>query len=170
MPPFAAALIDFGHLLGALLLAGGLLHLGFVALPAGNQLEQEDRERFASAMRWRGRIAMLVGMALLIGTGLTKWAPGTGVGWIGHGGIRTAFPDYHERIDELIDAGDRIVVRLTITGTHLGPMPGLEPTGRRVEFRDVSVCEVRAGRIVRQAGLTDYLTLYAQLGLVTPPG
>ena len=91
MPPFAAALIDFGHLLGVLLLAGGLLHLGFVALPAGNQLEQDDRERFAAAMRWRGRTAMLVGIALLIGTGLTKWAPGTGVGWIGHGGIRTAF-------------------------------------------------------------------------------
>jgi predicted ester cyclase len=34
--------------------------------------------------------------------------------------IRAAFPDYRERIDELIDAGDRIIVRLTIQGTHQG--------------------------------------------------
>lgn len=85
-------------------------------------------------------------------------------------GIRQAFPDYAETIEELIDAGSRIVVRLRISGTQHGDLPLLPATGRRVEFRDMTVCELHEGRIARQWGLTDYLTLYAQLGLVELPG
>lgn len=85
-------------------------------------------------------------------------------------GIRTGFPDYHERIDELIDAGDKIVVKLTITGTHTGDMPLLAATGRRVEFRDMTVCELAGQKITRQWGLTDYLSLYQQLGVIALPG
>ncbi len=83
--------------------------------------------------------------------------------------IRKGFPDYRERIDELIDAGDLIVVRLTIRGTHLGPMGGFPATGKEVEFTDVSILRVDNGKIVQQRGLTDYLTLYLQLGIVQLP-
>ena len=84
--------------------------------------------------------------------------------------IRSAFPDYHETIEALYDAGECIVVQLKITGTHRGTMGGLEATGRRVEFRDMTVCRVREGKIVEQSGLTDYLTLYRQLGIVELSG
>ena len=84
--------------------------------------------------------------------------------------IRAAFPDYQERIDELIDAGDRIVVRLTIQGTHQGDYGGLPATGKSVEFTDVTICRIENGRIVEQSGLSDLLTLYVQLGLIELPG
>ena len=84
--------------------------------------------------------------------------------------IRAAFPDYRERIDELIDAGDRIVVRLTIQGTHQGDYGGLPATGKSVEFTDVTICRIENGRIVEQSGLSDLLTLYVQLGLIELPG
>lgn len=84
--------------------------------------------------------------------------------------IRQAFPDYRERIDELISAGDRVVVRLTITGTHTGPLPDLPATGRSVEFTDVTICRIKNGKIVEQSGLSDYLTLYLQLGVIKLPG
>ena len=84
--------------------------------------------------------------------------------------IRAGFPDYRERIDELIDAGDRIVVRLTIQGTHLGDYGGLPATGKSVEFTDVTICRIENGRIVEQSGLSDLLTLYVQLGLIELPG
>ncbi len=79
---------------------------------------------------------------------------------------RNAFPDYREHIDELYDAGRDIIVVLTITGTNLGPMEGLEPTGRKIEFRDVTICRVEDGKIVKQSGLSDYFTVYQQLGLI----
>lgn len=84
--------------------------------------------------------------------------------------IRAAFPDYRERIDELIDAGDRIIVRLTIQGTHQGDYGGLPATGKSVEFTDVTICRIENGRIVEQSGLSDLLTLYVQLGLIELPG
>ena len=79
---------------------------------------------------------------------------------------RNAFPDYRERIDELYDAGDDIIVVLTIRGTNTGPMEGLEPTGKPVEFRDVTICRVEDGKIVKQSGLSDYFTVYEQLGII----
>jgi len=79
---------------------------------------------------------------------------------------RNAFPDYREQIDELYDAGEDIIVVLTIRGTNKGPMEGLEPTGREVEFRDVTICKARDGKIVKQSGLSDYFTVYQQLGLL----
>ncbi len=84
--------------------------------------------------------------------------------------IRAAFPDYRERIDELIAAGDRIIVRLTIQGTHQGDYGALPATGKSVEFTDVTICRIENGRIVEQSGLSDLLTLYVQLGLIELPG
>ena len=63
-----------------------------------------------------------------------------------------------------------MTVILTIRGTHTGDRPGLPATGREVEFRDVSLIDVEDGRITRQRGLSDLLTHFVQLGLVTLPG
>ena len=99
----------------------------------------------------------------------TDW--GTGAAGVERlaAGIRQGFPDYREQIDELFVDGDNVIVRLTICGTHLGPMGDLPATGRKVEFRDVSILRVVAGKIVEQRGLTDYLTLYQQLGVIELP-
>ena len=83
---------------------------------------------------------------------------------------RRAFPDYREEIDELIDAGDKIVVVLTIRGTHKGPLRAMAATGKSFEFRDVTICTCENGKIVRQSGLSDYLTAYLQLGIIDLPG
>ena len=100
---------------------------------------------------------------------MTDWGEGLdGIAKLATG-IHSSFPDYREQIDELIDAGDDIIVRLTIRGTHAGDLPGLPATGKPVEFNDVTICRLRDGKIVWQRGLTDYLALYSQLGLVELP-
>jgi predicted ester cyclase len=82
---------------------------------------------------------------------------------------REAFPDYREEIDELIDAGDRIIVVLTIRGTHKGPFGGMAATGKSFEIRDVTICTCRNGKIVGQCGVSDYLAAYLQLGVIDFP-
>ena len=96
----------------------------------------------------------------------TNW--GTGLEGIQHlvEEIRASFPDYREHIDELIDAGENIIVRLTIRGTQRGPMGPLPATDKEVEFTDVTICTVRDGKIVQQRGLSDHFALYQQLGLI----
>lgn len=84
--------------------------------------------------------------------------------------VRKGFPDYREQIDELYRDGNVVIVKLTIRGTHTGPMPNLPPTGKAVEFRDVTICEIENGKIVKQSGLSDYLTMLHQLGAAELPG
>lgn len=77
--------------------------------------------------------------------------------------VRIDLPGYAETIEELIEADDEVVVRLTITGTN-------PKTGEPVSFRDVTMLTVKNGKITRQRGLTDYLSLYMQLGLINLDG
>ena len=84
--------------------------------------------------------------------------------------VRVGLPDYREEIKLLIEGGEYIVVELLIEGTHTGPMNGMEPTGKAVAFRDVTILKLRDGKIVEQRGLSDYLTMFQQLGVIPEIG
>ncbi len=84
--------------------------------------------------------------------------------------IRNAFPDYHEKIEELISSGDRVVARMTNSGTHKGPLPIAPATGKSFEVVDIAICRIEDGKIAEQWGLSDNLSLLLQLGLIQPPG
>ena len=79
-------------------------------------------------------------------------------------------PDYREEIKLLIDGGEYIVVVLLIEGTHTGPMNDMEPTGKAVAFRDVTILKLRDGKVTEQRGLSDYLTMFRQLGVIPELG
>ena len=95
----------------------------------------------------------------------------------GHAAIRgmverawEAFPDYHEELHEVIAEGSLVVARFTISGTQAGRWGVLPPTGKRVEFDEIVILELRGGKVVRQRGLPDNLTALRQLGVLpTPP-
>lgn len=96
----------------------------------------------------------------------TDWGPGIeGVKALAASG-RVGLPDYREEITLLIDGGEYIVAELLIEGTHAGPMNGIEPTGKALAFRDVTILKLRDGKIVEQRGLSDYLTMFQQLGVI----
>jgi predicted ester cyclase len=91
----------------------------------------------------------------------------------GHDGIRgmvecawTAFPDYHEELRELVAEGDRVVARFTISGTQRGQWGPLQPTGKRVEFEEIVILEMRDGKVARQRGIVDNVTALRQLGVL----
>ena len=93
----------------------------------------------------------------------------------GHEGIRgmverawIAFPDFHENLEDMIAEGDKVAVRVTITGTHLGPMGALAPTGRKVSFEEMLIERFVGGRVVWQRGIPDNRTLLTQLGILPP--
>lgn len=83
--------------------------------------------------------------------------------------IRIGIPDYHEEIEDLVASGDTVAVRLRIRGTHTGPIFGIPATGNSLDFRDMTICKVRNGKIVEQSGLSDNLTLFVQLGVLEMP-
>ena len=77
--------------------------------------------------------------------------------------VRRAFPDFHDRIEELIAEGDKVVARLTYAGTHHGELFDIRPTGRRVTYAGVAVFRIEAGRITEGWVLGDVYGLVQQL-------
>jgi predicted ester cyclase len=94
----------------------------------------------------------------------------------GHDGVRTmvqgawtAFPDYHEEVQELIAEGDRVVLHLTISGTQRGQWGPLPATGRHAQFDEIVILQIRDRKVVRQRGIVDNLSALRQLGAVPSP-
>jgi steroid delta-isomerase-like uncharacterized protein len=83
---------------------------------------------------------------------------------------RAAFPDWHNRIDELIAADEKVVARMTWTGTHRGEFFGIPPTGRKVAYVGAAIFEVRHGKIQEGWVVGDTQELWRALGVLALPG
>jgi steroid delta-isomerase-like uncharacterized protein len=79
----------------------------------------------------------------------------------------SAFPDLRFREDDLLADGDRVAVRWTATGTHMGTFLGVPATGRRGTASGSDFFRLIDGRIVESWPCFDYLVLLKQLG--APP-
>lgn len=77
--------------------------------------------------------------------------------------IRAAFPDFHNDLDELIGEGDKVVARLTYSGTHQGELFGFFGTGRKVTYQGIAIFRFREGKIVSGYVLGDTESLKRQL-------
>ncbi len=69
--------------------------------------------------------------------------------------LRTAFPDLHFTIDEVIAEGDIVAGRLTMRGTQQGPLMGMPPTGRTMQQTQMHFVRFRDGKAIEHWGLRD---------------
>ena len=74
-----------------------------------------------------------------------------------------AFPDLHATIEDEIAEGDRVVARITFTGTHQGEFMGKPPTGRQVSYGVIDIFRISHGHVVEHWGIADMLSLMQQL-------
>ena len=77
--------------------------------------------------------------------------------------VRAAFPDFHNKIEELIAEGSKVVARLTYTGTHQGELFGIPATGKRVTYSGVAIFLIADGKIKDGWVLGDTMGLKRQL-------
>ncbi len=87
-------------------------------------------------------------------------------------GAHHTFPDFHITIDELILEGDKLAVRFSWTGTHLGqsqnfPVP---PSGKQLIVTGSHILHLEGGKLIEGWQHADNLGLFQQLGLVPQPG
>jgi steroid delta-isomerase-like uncharacterized protein len=109
--------------------------------------------------------------------GFVNHDPSDGGDYVGQQGakqqiatFRKAFPDLHLTIDEMIEAGDKVVMRWTATGTHRGELMGLAPTGARTTTTGITIDRFEDGKIVESWSNWDTLGLMRQLGAAPEPG
>jgi len=83
--------------------------------------------------------------------------------------LRAAFPDLSYTIEAEMADGDMVAMRITYTGTHKGPIMGIAPTGKQITYGAILMDHVVDGKIVQHNANADLLSVFIQLGIISPP-
>jgi len=85
---------------------------------------------------------------------------------------RSAFPDLHFTLEDVIAEGEQLVARWTMRGTNTGdivtPMH-IPATGKQVTVTGIGIGRTVEGKTVELWNVQDYLGMYQQLGLIPLP-
>ena len=85
------------------------------------------------------------------------------------GRLRTAFPDLTATVEEQVAEGDKVVSRVTMSGTHQGEFMGIPATGKSFTVGGASIWEVRGGQLISEWVSWDSMSMLQQLGVVPAP-
>ena len=61
---------------------------------------------------------------------------------------RTASPDVKATLDDIFAGGDRVALRWSARGTHLGEWLGVPPTGQHFTMSGISIYRIAEGKAV----------------------
>ena len=79
--------------------------------------------------------------------------------------FRTAFPDLHFTMDEVIVEWDTVVVRYTYRGTHQGKFAGAQPSHRPISISGILIAHLTNGKIREAWSAFDSAELMRQISL-----
>jgi predicted ester cyclase len=80
-----------------------------------------------------------------------------------------AFPGAQAEVLDLVEAGDRLAVRLVISGRHEGPFLGVPASRKDMRLAITTILTMRDGKCVERWSTADMLGLVIQVGAVPPP-
>ena len=72
-------------------------------------------------------------------------------------------------VEDVIAEGDRIVVRWTNAGTHVGEFAGIPATGRAFTISGIDIYRVEGDLLAEHWHVIDQLAMLGQLGLLPDP-
>ena len=78
-------------------------------------------------------------------------------------GFGAAIPDLNWEIQEILQDGNRYIVRSIATGTPAKPFLGIEPKGKRFEIMTIDIHTVEDGNIVRSYHVEEWAKAMQQL-------
>ncbi len=103
------------------------------------------------------------GMANLASNARDQGFPGPGAG------LRNAFPDRADTIEDMIAEDDRVGMLFRVQGTHEGNFFGIAPTGRKIDILEIGLFRLAGGKITEGWFMADEMGLLNQLGAKLPP-
>ena len=81
----------------------------------------------------------------------------------------SAFPDLRHMFEDQVAEGDKVVNRITLSGTHQGEFQGIPPTGRSIAIQAIVTDRFVDGKLVECWGNIDSLGMLQQLGVIPTP-
>jgi nogalonic acid methyl ester cyclase/aklanonic acid methyl ester cyclase len=84
--------------------------------------------------------------------------------------LRSAFSDLKFAEQDTVIAGEKVAVRVVMSGCHTGEFIGHAATGRRFAAEQVHLFTLWNGKILSHHAMRDDLSMHRQLGLFGPAG
>lgn len=81
-------------------------------------------------------------------------------------GLTKAFPDLNLTIKEVLQDGNKVIVRAEMAGTQREAFMGFPSKNRRLSIQVVDIHEFKDGKIVRTWHTEDWMTGLRQLGVL----
>jgi steroid delta-isomerase-like uncharacterized protein len=78
--------------------------------------------------------------------------------------LRDAFPDLHITVEDMVAEGDKVAVRMLVTGTHKGGGLGFPATGRKINVTGMTIIQFANGKLVHGWNNWDQMGMMQQLG------
>jgi predicted ester cyclase len=75
----------------------------------------------------------------------------------------------HFTVEDVIEQGDKLVVRWTNSGKHVGDFFGIPPTGKSFSIAGIDIYRLQDGKLAEHWHVVDQLSLLQQLGLIPVP-
>jgi steroid delta-isomerase-like uncharacterized protein len=80
--------------------------------------------------------------------------------------LTTAFPDLAITIEDVLQDGNKVIVRSEIAGTQRNALMGFPAKNRRMAIQAIDIHEFKDGKIVRTWHTEDWMTGLHQLGIL----
>lgn len=84
--------------------------------------------------------------------------------------VRSGFPDINFTVEDRLVEGDKVFVRWSATGTHLGEFSGIPATGKKVTVTGMVIHQMAEGKIQESWECVNTLSLLQQMGVVPEMG
>ncbi len=82
----------------------------------------------------------------------------------------SAFPGFHDEIEDMLAEGDKVAARWRFHGTNSGSFQGMPPTGKAVNVTATGIFRVVDGKVTDNWVNFDMLGLLQQLGVIPSMG
>lgn len=81
--------------------------------------------------------------------------------------FRSAFPDLHVIINDILAEGDKVMTKLTAKGTHRGEFMGIPGSNNEISYEEVIILRLSDEKIIEHWAVADSLSLLQQIGAVS---
>jgi len=78
--------------------------------------------------------------------------------------LTTTFPDLDIRVEDVLQDGNKVIVRSMISGTQRAAFLGIPAANRRMSIQAIDIHELEDGKIIRTWHTEDWMTGLQQLG------
>ena len=84
-------------------------------------------------------------------------------------GIFAAFGSPQLTFNEVLESGESVTIRFTMTGTHVDEFMGVPATGRNIALPGITILRFEGDTVIERWSSADMLGLLVQLGALPAP-